>query len=104
MILMLIAPAALSLFLFERFKGHKLSIDKRIGMLMVFALVINMIVYAAIWLRGWDYVAWTLDDRSVLTSVPFCLKYIALSLVFAVAIPFALSLVKVTKRNEKTND
>ena len=98
MILMLLAPAVLSIFLFERFRGTKLSIEKRIAALMIFAFIINMIVYAAIWLRGWDYVAWTLGSESVLNSVPFCLKYMALSLLFAVIIPFAASLIKLGKR------
>lgn len=98
MVLMLLAPAVLSVYLYERFKGYDLTTEKRIALLLIFALIINTIVYAAIWLRGWESISWTFDSTSELRSVSFCLKYMALSLVFAVALPFAASLINVRKR------
>lgn len=98
MIIMLLAPAVLSVYLYERFKGYNLTTEKRIALMMIFALIINMIVYAAIWLRGWERISWTFDSSSELRSVSFCLKYMALSIAFAVILPFAASLIKVSKR------
>ena len=94
MILLLLVPALISIILYERFIGHALSDRKRAVLLLIFAFLINMLVYAAIWLRGWDYVSWTLDSASELTHTSFVFKYMALSLVFAVIIPYVLSLVK----------
>lgn len=98
MILLLLVPGLISVLLYERFKGYTLSHYKRAVLLLIFAFLINMGVYAAIWIRGWEYVSWTLDSASVMSGVSFCLKYMALSLVYAVVIPFVLSLVKVGKR------
>lgn len=98
LILLLLAPAVLSVYLFERFKGERLSADYRIALLVIFTFIINMIVYAAIWLRGWDTIYWSLGSASTMTSVSFCLKYMALSLIFAVVIPYVLSVIKIGKR------
>lgn len=98
LILMLIAPAVLSVYLYEQIKGERLSVEYRIALLIIFAFLINMFVYAAIWLRGWETLSWSLNGTSELTKVPFCLKYMVLSLILSVAIPYALSLIKVGKR------
>ena len=98
LILMLIAPAVLSVYLFELFKGERLLAEYRIALLVIFTFLINMIVYVAIWLRGWETISWSFGRDTSLTSVSFCLKYMALSLLFAVVIPYALSLVKFGKR------
>ena len=98
LILLLLAPSLISVLLYERFKGYELPILKRIALWIVFAFLVNMIVYAAIWLRGWESISWGLDNGSDLYNVAFCLKYMVLSLVAAVIIPFVLSLVKIGKR------
>ena len=97
LVLILLAPALISVMLFEKFKGCELSIYKRIALFVIFAYLINMTVYASIWLRGWENISWALDSGSDLYNVAFCLKYMALSLVSAVIIPFVLSLVKIGK-------
>ena len=98
LLLLFLVPPMISVFLYERFKGYKLSHYKRGALFLIFAYFINMISYAAIWLRGWDYISWTLDGASSITGVSFCLKYMALSLMFAAIMPFLLSLVRVGKR------
>ena len=98
LILVLLAPALISVLLFELFKGYELPILNRIALWIIFAFIINMVVYAAIWLRGWKNISWGLDNGSDLYNVAFCVKYMALSLVAAVVIPFVFSLVKIGKR------
>ena len=98
LVLILLAPAVISVFLYGKFKRCKFSNYECIALLIIFAFLINAGVYAAVWLRGWSSLIWTLDSVSSMTSVSFCLKYMALSLVFAVAIPFFVSLVKAGKR------
>ena len=98
LILLLLAPAVLSGYLYEWFNGVKLTTEKRVVFLVISAFLINMLVYAAILLRGHDNVTWSLSSTSTLTSVSFCLKYMVLSLLFAVGISYASSLVKVVKR------
>ena len=98
LVIMLLAPALISVLLFERFKGYELTAQKRIALLLIFAFLINMLGYAVLWLRGITSIFWTLDKTSTMTEVAFCLKYMALSLVFAAVLPFVLSLVRIGKR------
>ena len=104
LILMLLAPAVISVYLFEMFKGDRLSIEHRIVFFIVFAFLINMIVYAAIWLRGWETISWSLGSDSEMKKVSFCLKYMALSLLFSAAIPYALSLIKAGKKKDQISN
>ena len=98
LVLILLAPALISVALYEQFKGNKLQLVERVALALIFAFVINMGVYAAVWLRGWNFVDWTLYGSPQLTNVQFSLKYMALSLVFAVVLPFVFGLVKIGKR------
>ena len=98
LILLMLVPAMISVLLYERFKGYELPNQKRVVLLLVFAFLINMVGYAALWLRGWEYHSWTLDSESTLTRIPFVIKYMALSLASAVILPFVLSLVRIGKR------
>jgi hypothetical protein len=88
----------ISVLLFEKFKGYELPNLKRVILLLIFAFFINLVGYVALWLRGWEYHSWTLDGASTMTSIPFVVKYMAISLAVAVVLPFVLSLVKVGKR------
>ena len=97
LILVFLVPSLISVHLYERFTKHILSLFNRISLLLIFAFLINMGVYAAIWLRGWEYIIWTFDGTSQLASVSFILKYMVLSLLYSVALPFMLSLVKIGK-------
>ena len=97
-ILLLLVPAMVSVLLFERFKGCELTNQKRVIMLLIFAYLINMIGYAVLWLRGWEYQSWTLDGESTITGVSFVVKYMAITSVAAVVVPFVLSLVRIGKR------
>ena len=103
-ILLLLGPALISVLLYERFKGYELTLTKRISLLFVFAFFINMVGYATLWVRGWGYHSWTLDSESGMTNVSFVLKYMGITLVAAVALAFILSLVRVSKRNDKTGN
>jgi len=94
----MLVPAMISVLLYERFKGYELSTQKRIFLLLIFAFLINMIGYAAMWLRGWEYHSWTLDRYSSMTGISFVVKYMAISLVSSAVLPFVLSLVRVGKR------
>ena len=97
LVLLLLVPAALSVLLYEQFIGYELSYYKRITLHLIIAYLINMISYTVIWLRGWTQISWTLDISSVLLNVSFCIKYMSLSLVSAVIIPFVLRYIKIGK-------
>ena len=94
LILLLLVPPMISVLLYERFRGCALPNQKRVILLLIFAFLINMIEYAAIWLRGWTYISWTLDGASSMTGVSFVLKYMALSLASAVIIPYVICLIR----------
>lgn len=98
LLLVMLAPAMLSVVLYERFKGVVLSVLNRIIAIFIFAFIINLISYSFVWLRGWEHISWALNGTSTLLSVPFCVKYMAVSLVAAVIIAFILNLVQVGKR------
>ena len=98
LVLLLVAPAFVSVFLFEKFKKFLYPMFYRIALLFIFALLINMGVFFAIWLWGWTDIVWTLDHTSHLTNVSFCLRYMALALLFSCVLPFILSLVRIGKR------
>jgi len=103
-ILLMLVPALISVLLFERLKGCELPILKRVELLVVFAFFTNMIAYATVWIRGWAYINWELNCESTMLSVSFVLKYMAVSLVSAVALAFILCLVRVKKRNDQAGN
>jgi len=96
--ILMVGPPMISLLLYERLKSQSYSNLKRLALLLVFSFFINMGVYAAMWLRGWEYHSWTLDGTSSMTHISFVVKYMALSLVFAIVIPFVASLVSAKSR------
>ena len=51
----------------------------------------NIVGYAAMLIRDWDYHSWSLGVGSSLSGISFVVKYMAISLVLAVVIPFVLS-------------
>ena len=104
LILLLLVPAIISVFLYERFRGKELSIQNRVILFLILAFLINMIGYAALWFRGQEHVSWALSGTSTMTSVSFCIKYMALSLVSAVIIPFVLYFIRKEKRNMPESD
>ena len=95
LILLLLVPALISVLIYEKLKGYELTIFKRFALWISFVFLINFISYAAVWIRGWNYISWTLDKASDLNSVSFCLKYMAMSLVSAITFPFVLSLIRI---------
>jgi hypothetical protein len=82
-----------SVVLYERFRGHALPNPKRVVLFLVFAFFITMIGYVALWLRGWEYQDWTLDRYSTMAGVSFVVKYMAISIVSAIMLPYAACLV-----------
>jgi hypothetical protein len=100
MVLMLTVPALISMLLFERFKGYELTLLKRVSLFLIFAFLINMVGYAAFLMRGWDYINMTAGNESVMANTSFVVIYMGITLVSAVAIPFVLSLVRISKRPE----
>jgi len=99
MILILLAPAFISLLLYEKLTGFKLSVFERIAWSCIYAFLINTGVYTVLWLRGWTEVFWTIDSTQ-LASVSFCVQYMAMSLLLSVALPFIFSLIKIGKKND----
>jgi len=97
LIILLLGPAFVSVFLFERFKGYRYTLLKRFMLLFVFAFLINMVGYATLWVWGWDYHYWSLGSTSALTSVSFVLRYMGVSLASSVALAYILSFVRVGK-------
>jgi ABC-type multidrug transport system fused ATPase/permease subunit len=95
---MMLIPALISVLLYERFRGYLLSMQKRLMLLLVFAFLINMTGYVAFWLRGWEYISWSLGSESTVTSVSFIVYYMVISLVVAVVFPFILSLIRIGKK------
>jgi len=98
LILILLAPAVFSVILYEKFSGVTLSTIDRIGMMLIFGFLINMAVYAVMWLRGLNHISWALDGTSNFNQIQFCFKYMGLSLMFASALPFVFSIIKIGKR------
>ncbi|MDR2598674.1 MAG: hypothetical protein LBC73_00165 [Oscillospiraceae bacterium] len=99
-ILLLLVPALIALLLFERFKGYSYSLMKRLALLSIFAFLINMFVYAIIWIRGWHYFDWSGLPETSLTGTFVVLQYMVMSLVVAVGLAYVLSLVRIKKREE----
>jgi len=98
LVLLLLVPSLIAVFLYEKFKECKISIIDRTGLLFIFAFFINMGVYSVIWMRGGTLINWTLDNSSSAASVSFCLKYMLLSLIFAGALSYVFSLIKIGKK------
>jgi len=69
--------------------------------MVVLAFLINMILFAVIWVRGWDYQSELFEGWISLLDVSFLFKYMAISLVTAVVFAYLLSLVKVGKTGIK---
>jgi hypothetical protein len=99
-ILVMLVPALIALLLYERFKGYELVLQKRVMLLLIFAFLINMVVYAVMWVRGWDNPSWTAEGEATVIATSFVLQYMLISLVSGVGFAFVLSLVRVGKRND----
>ena len=94
LIILLIVPPMLSVILYERFRGYTLPDRKRLALGLIFAFLINMIAYAFMWWRGWEYHSWALGDASSMTHISFVVKYMAITLVSAIIIPYIICLVR----------
>ena len=104
LILLMLVPAMISVLLYEKFKGNELSTKQRVILLLIFAYIINLVGYATLWLRGWEYHNWSLGSDSSMTGVSFVVKYMAITFVAAVALPFVLSLVRIGKPEDQVAD
>jgi len=94
LILIQIVPPMVSVFLYERLRGYKLTDRRRIALFLIFTFSINVITYFVMWIRGWPTLKWTLDSSSSLISVSFVLKCMAISSISAVVIPCLICLVR----------
>ena len=92
LIILQVTPPLIAVLLYERFRGYALTDRKRGALMLVFAFLINLFGYAAMWVRGWEYHNWSIGASSSMTSIPFVLKYMLISLLAAVVMAFVLSL------------
>ena len=77
--LLLFAPACAAALLYDKCSPGERPAFRLALTTAGFALVTNMLAYAVFWLRGNDVI----DLEANLASVPFCLKYMGLSLLIA---------------------
>jgi len=91
--LVLLAPGIFAALYFEYIMKLKSSIKKQAAIWLCFSFFINFFVVAAIWLRGYDSISfWSLDVNSPTFSVPFAVKYMAFSAVWAILLPWVAAL------------
>ena len=81
LLLLLFAPACLTTLLNSRFNQEKRSAFQLVLLTIVFAFFINLLLYAAFWVWGFDQISWAYDGH--LGDVAFLLKTMVLSLIFA---------------------
>jgi len=94
LILIWVVPPMIAVLFYERLRGCALSYFMRVVAGLIFAFFITMIGYAALWLYGIDQLVWTLDVSSVMAGVSFVVKYMAISIVAALILPFFGSLLQ----------
>ena len=106
LIIIQIVPPMISVILYERFRGYTLSDRKRLALFMIFTFFINMIGYSAAWLRGLGSLDWSLGVNSTMKSTSFMLKFMALSLVSAIMLPYAVCILRLKTKpgTEKTDN
>jgi len=102
-LILLFGPACVAVLLYERFTPGSRSVYQSALCTVAFALVINTLMYAAYWLRGFIGISWAADAS--LADVQFCLKHMGFSLVIAclsaaAAIGFE-NLVRLIKESKK---
>ena len=76
------------------------SIFKWIVKMLCFSFCINLLVYIADLLRGQTIILWT--SAANLSYVPFIVKYMGLSFIFAVVLPF-LATIKIRSTNDSNS-
>ncbi|MDR2590279.1 MAG: hypothetical protein LBC71_04745 [Oscillospiraceae bacterium] len=103
-VLLLLVPALVSILLFERFRGYEFTLIKRIIALPIFAFLVNMAVYAVLFVRGWAFFSWSGGADSSLTNTSAVLQYMIMALAIGVVLAYILSMVKISKKEDKPNE
>jgi len=108
LLLLLFAPACLATLLFRRFSQEKRSVFQLVLLTIVFAFFINLLLYAAFWVWGFEQLRWAYDG--LLGDVAFLLKTMAFSLIFAcvlaslaIGVDSLLRGHRVTKKGKETS-
>ena len=102
-VVLYIAPPLISVFLYERMCGYKLSNPKRAALYFIFSLFITAAGVAALWFMGWGYQVFIPDSYGIMTGLSYVLLYFAVSLAVAVALPHAVCLLKAQAATEDVN-
>jgi len=79
--ILLFGPACVAVMLYERFTPGNRSMCHTALCTVAFSLVINTVMYAAHWLRGFTRITWAVNAN--LDDVLFCIKYMGFSLIIA---------------------
>jgi hypothetical protein len=92
LVLMLIAPGMFAMLFYEYITGKKNGPVGQIIISVCFMFFINMLTLTAVWLRGNERIIWTADAASVISSVSFSIRYMALAVFFAFLLPWVVAL------------
>jgi len=102
--IMWVVPPLVAVLIYEHYRGYKLPIFKRVALGLIFSFFITMVGYSALWLRGWQYQNWTLDAHSTMTGITFTIKYMAVSMATAIAMPYIICLIRAKPSSAKAKN
>jgi len=89
-----IVPPLISVILYERLRGYKLSNKKRIALYLIFAFFITLAGVVTLWVLGWGYQVWIPSTEGVMTGLTYILAYAAVALGTAIVLPHAICLLR----------
>ena len=96
--LLLIVPSLIATLYYEHIIKQKSNLLNQIVTGCIYCYFINFFAISIIWLRGHDYLYWTLDGRSDLNHVQFCVKYMLITIVLAVLLPWIAVTIRTASR------
>jgi len=99
---MIITPAIIAVLIYEKINQRHFNVFRFIVITLGFTFIIRLLALAALWIWGKTSMVWI--EEEMLSSLGFSVKYMGLTLVFAIAIPFlvsGLNQIYKRKKNEK---
>jgi len=105
LILMHLVPPLISIFIYENSNNCVLSKQKRVVLFSIFTFFITFISYSVLWVFRVESINWSFWGLSSVSDVAFTLRYMLLSLVSALTLPYIPRYIRKisTKPMEKNN-
>ena len=100
--IMIITPAIIAVLIYEKINQRHFNVFRFIVITLGFTFVIRLLTITALWGMGETSIVWL--EEEMLSSLGFSGKYMGLTLVFAIALPFLVSGLNQNykrKKNEK---